>query len=136
MDKRRGKCYKKGMTTTKARRTSTANRHGSKWIRPAKRQAIYDRDGHCCVYCERSIYTDVVMLTLDHVTPRSVGGDNAHTNLVTACRSCNSARRDLPVGAFALTLADQGVDPKSVARRVRNSLRRNVTYNGRTLRGI
>ena len=123
-------------THNNTHRTSTANRYGSKWIRPAKRQAIYERDGHRCVYCERSNHDSVIMLTLDHVAPRSIGGGNEHTNLVTACRHCNSARRDLPVGEFALMLADDGVDPHGVTRRVRNALRRNVRYNGRTLRGI
>jgi len=65
----------------------SGNKHGSKWIWPATRKRIYARDGHACVHCgERED------LTLDHITPRSRGGSNKPTNLVTACRRCNTAR--------------------------------------------
>lgn len=30
-------------------------------------------------------------VTLDHLNPRSLGGTHETTNLVTACRSCNSS---------------------------------------------
>lgn len=53
------------------------------------RQNIFKRDGNKCVYC--SSRTD---LTLDHVVPRSRGGSSTWTNLVTACRSCNTKKGD------------------------------------------
>jgi len=34
-------------------------------------------------------------LTLDHVLPRSRGGKSSWTNLVTACKTCNSKKGDL-----------------------------------------
>ncbi len=53
------------------------------------RQNIFKRDGHICQYCgSRS------ELTLDHVMPRSRGGQSAWDNLVTACKSCNSRKGD------------------------------------------
>jgi len=69
------------------------NKHGSKWIRPEKRLAIYVRDGFDCVYC-RGVFPLGTDLTLDHITPRSRGGSNDASNLVTCCFSCNSARQD------------------------------------------
>ena len=102
-----------------------ANKNGSKWIRREKRRAIYARDDFRCIYCGAGV-EDGATLTLDHVTPRVLGGGNEASNLVTACLHCNSARRDLPVRAFAATLADEGVDPAGVARRVRNATRRNL----------
>ncbi len=48
------------------------------------RRAIYERDGYRCVYCGSE--TD---LTLDHVHPKSKGGTNEASNLVTACFPCN-----------------------------------------------
>lgn len=65
---------------------------GHNWIRPEKRLAIYRRDGLACVYCRRS----GLALTLDHLTPRSQGGTNDATNLVTACVRCNSRRNKTP----------------------------------------
>jgi HNH endonuclease len=70
------------------------------WIRREKRAAIYERDGWACVYCGRGprdarrMSQAVVILTLDHLTPRSLDGTNDARNLVSACKSCNSSRRD------------------------------------------
>ncbi len=49
------------------------------------RREIFARDDHACQYCG----TRVGDLTIDHVIPRSRGGQHSWTNLVTACRSCN-----------------------------------------------
>jgi 5-methylcytosine-specific restriction endonuclease McrA len=109
-----------------------AKLNGSKWIRPNKRQAIYTSDNHTCQYCGRSIYehSDIV-LTLDHILPRELGGDNKATNLVTACLSCNSSKRDLPLAAFIQVLADRGVDPSQVRKNVRNASRRHARLEKR-----
>lgn len=66
--------------------------HGSKWIRPERRLAIYHRDGFACVYCKRA--ADDARLSLDHLRSRKRGGTNANENLVTACLRCNSRRRE------------------------------------------
>ncbi len=63
--------------------------NGSKWCRPARRLAIYARDGFACVYCEAK----GGVLTLDHVQPTELGGTHHETNLVTACFRCNSAKQ-------------------------------------------
>lgn len=73
-----------------------SGRSSTNWISKEKRFAIYHRDGFDCVYC-RAIFPpamDGVGLTLDHLIPRSMGGDNRATNLVTACRSCNYSRQN------------------------------------------
>ena len=77
------------------------------WIRTAKRAAIYERDGWECVYCGRGprdvrrMSQAVVILSLDHLTPRSQGGTNDARNLITSCISCNSSRRDRDWRDFA-----------------------------------
>lgn len=48
------------------------------------RTRIYKRDNHQCVYCDSK-----KQLTLDHVIPKSRGGTNDWTNLVTCCFKCN-----------------------------------------------
>ena len=50
----------------------------------ANRTRIYKRDSHECVYCGSK-----KDLTLDHVLPKSRGGGNEWTNLVTSCFKCN-----------------------------------------------
>ena len=53
------------------------------------RQNIFKRDKQACVYCGSK--SD---LTLDHVLPRSRGGKTSWTNLVAACKKCNSRKGD------------------------------------------
>lgn len=53
------------------------------------RQNIFKRDGYQCQYCGTT-----KDLTLDHVLPRSRKGRSSWTNLVTACKSCNSRKGD------------------------------------------
>jgi hypothetical protein len=67
------------------------------WIRKERRLAIYIRDSFRCAYCGCDLrHAAPADITLDHLLPRSTGGNNESTNLVTACRSCNSARQDKP----------------------------------------
>jgi hypothetical protein len=58
-------------------------RYQTKGLR-ANRTRIYKRDNHECVYCGAK-----KDLTLDHVLPKSRGGGNEWTNLVTSCFKCN-----------------------------------------------
>lgn len=100
--------------------------NGMNWIRQDKRFALYLRDDCRCVYCLRALGTKGVRMTLDHVVPRSLGGDNAAENLVTACSRCNSRRGNLPVAAFAEVLIEMGADPTAVYGRLKEQLARPV----------
>ena len=77
---------------------------GSKWITRERRLAIYLRDGLACVYCGATV-EDGATLSLDHLTPHSHGGTNASGNLITSCRTCNSARGDRSIEEFAASIA-------------------------------
>ncbi len=54
------------------------------------RKNILRRDGHRCQYCGRGD----VPLTLDHIHPRSKGGEDSWENLVAACVKCNNRKGD------------------------------------------
>jgi 5-methylcytosine-specific restriction endonuclease McrA len=56
------------------------------------RKNILLRDHNTCQYCGRVFAPQD--LTLDHIIPRSRGGDSAWDNLVTCCRSCNNRKGD------------------------------------------
>lgn len=56
------------------------------------RTSIYQRDKFTCQYCAKKF--GVKDLTLDHVFPKSKGGENDPTNLVTACKVCNNRKAD------------------------------------------
>lgn len=62
-------------------------RYYNHWISREDRLAIYKRDGFACLYCGSTFH-----LQLDHLHPRSKGGSNHKSNLVTACRACNMAK--------------------------------------------
>lgn len=95
---------------------------GSKWIRPVKRQAIYNRDGKSCIYCMKDLQgVTNHQITLDHIVPWSACDtpDNSATNLVTACLSCNASRCDRPLEEW---LTKQGFDVIEVMYRVAHQI--------------
>lgn len=51
------------------------------------RHNIFKRDSNSCTYCGSR-----KDLTLDHVLPKSRGGQTSWTNLTTACRRCNTQK--------------------------------------------
>ncbi len=95
----------------------------SAWIRESRRQAIHERDGWGCVYCGAGGYG---VLTLDHLHPRSLGGSNKSSNLVTCCFSCNSSRQDKPLQVFLAGLAARGIDGSALTGKIRRLVRRKV----------
>ena len=54
------------------------------------RRNIYARDNSLCQYCGKKFPTNE--LSLDHVTPRSLGGRTTWENLVCACVYCNAKK--------------------------------------------
>lgn len=54
------------------------------------RKNILRRDNHKCQYCSRTDLT----LTIDHIHPKSKGGDDSWENLVAACVKCNNKKGD------------------------------------------
>lgn len=71
----------------------------SNWIAKSTRNAIYERDNRTCVYCGTT--EEHAVLSLDHITPRSLGGSLTDaTNLVTACCHCNSTRGTMSLSRF------------------------------------
>ena len=98
---------------------------GSKWIRRNKRLAIYFRDGCACVFCGVT-FEDGVVMTLDHLLACELGGSNHETNLVTACLSCNSSKRDLPMADWFIVLRDCGVETAGIATFIATTTKRDL----------
>jgi 5-methylcytosine-specific restriction endonuclease McrA len=53
------------------------------------RKNIFLRDNHTCQYCGKT-----GNLTIDHVIPKSRGGDDVWQNVVTCCIRCNNKKGD------------------------------------------
>jgi 5-methylcytosine-specific restriction endonuclease McrA len=72
----------------------------SKRLGAATTRALRARDGGRCVYCNVTEKGSGTQLQLDHVEPKSLGGDDSPLNLVYACRRCNSARQNLSLAEW------------------------------------
>ena len=57
-----------------------------------KRGNIIWRDQNQCQYCAKDFESN--SLTIDHILPRSKGGQNTWINLVAACKKCNQKKGD------------------------------------------
>ena len=70
---------------------------------PLSRRGVLRRDGNQCAYCKRAANT------IDHVQPKSRGGQDSWENLVACCLKCNNKKGDK-------TLAEIGWDLKWTPR--------------------
>ena len=73
------------------------------------RQNIFKRDGNICLYCGSP-----KDLTLDHVLPKSRGGDSSWINLATACKKCNSLKGDKTPKEANMSLIKQPFKPSYI----------------------
>ena len=80
------------------------------------RHNIMKRDAFQCLYCGST-----KNLTLDHMIPKSRGGDSSWTNLVTACMRCNTRKGDRTPEEAGLTLKQKPKKPSLAAFLVANA---------------
>ena len=73
------------------------------------RRNVFKRDRYVCQYCGHQPGTDE--LTIDHVVPRSHGGESSWTNCVLACVKCNMRKADRTPREAGMTLRRQPVRP-------------------------
>ena len=70
--------------------------------RALSRKNILLRDRNTCQYC--SVVLPPGELTLDHVIPRSRGGNSTWENLVACCHECNRRKDDLSLEESGMRL--------------------------------
>jgi len=63
------------------------------------RSMIYQRDDNTCQYCGSQ-----KRLTIDHVIPKSRGGQDTWENMVVACSSCNIKKANTPLEQTGMKL--------------------------------
>jgi hypothetical protein len=66
---------------------------------------VFKRDGFTCQYCGRK--TPAVVLELDHIDPKSKGGGNEETNLITSCFDCNRGKGARVLSSVIPSAADR-----------------------------
>lgn len=67
-------------------------------VAPLSRRSLFARDHGRCQYCGSAAES------IDHVVPRSRGGQHAWDNVVAACRRCNTVKGDRLLAETALRL--------------------------------
>lgn len=73
---------------------------------PLTRAALMHRDQHSCAYCGGKADT------VDHVVPRSRGGEHSWENCVAACSACNHRKADRLLTEIGWTLRLVPASPK------------------------
>jgi 5-methylcytosine-specific restriction endonuclease McrA len=73
---------------------------------PLSRRAVFIRDGHRCQYCGTHAES------IDHVVPRSRGGQHVWENVVACCKRCNSSKEDRMLSETHLRLAREPMAPQ------------------------
>lgn len=77
------------------------------------RRSVVVRDNFTCQYCGDTPGRGV--LTLDHIVPRSKGGQTSWENVVAACRACNMRKGDRTPEEAGMALRKKPGRPHYVA---------------------
>ncbi len=73
---------------------------------PLTRRAVFVRDGDRCQYCGKAAEN------IDHVVPRSRGGEHTWENVVASCRPCNARKDDHLLSETSLHLERRPFAPR------------------------
>ena len=85
-------------------------------IRPSRNNILW-RDKNQCQYC--GVIESPRDMTIDHVIPRSRGGENTWSNLVTCCKRCNQKKGNRTPEEADMSLLNKPLKPKnSVLRQI------------------
>ena len=73
---------------------------------------VFRRDNYTCQYCGRR----TSKLTVDHVIPRSLGGNHSWNNLVAACPECNHRKGGKTSTQAKMPLLKKPYTPRPTAK--------------------
>lgn len=90
-------------------------------VKLSKREVLR-RDNYTCQYCGKK----VPHLTIDHIIPRSRGGEYKWSNLVAACPSCNHRKGGRALEQAHMHLLQMPSEPPSSAAYI---FARHLNYN-------
>ena len=86
--------YKEDLKTEVEDYLKNKYRRNLAWIKTKIKEDFYnkivERDGEYCQFCN-----SINDLTLDHIIPKSKGGEDLLENLQLLCRSCNTKKKDI-----------------------------------------
>lgn len=76
------------------------------------RRNVWLRDEGRCQYCSRRV--SLKAFTLDHINPRSRGGQTTWTNVVACCYDCNQKKGDKTLKEACMQLQKQAIKPTTL----------------------
>lgn len=79
-------------------------------IDKVSRYALYKRDGGRCAYCLKPLGQKES--TIDHIVPKSQGGENIWENVCLACKECNCKKDNKTPEQAGMTLHVKPYNPK------------------------
>ena len=82
---------------------------------PLSRRGVLRRDGNLCAYCKRAANT------IDHVQPKSRGGQDTWENLVACCLKCNNIKGDKTLQELGWELGFTPRMPSGMAWTIRDA---------------
>jgi hypothetical protein len=72
-------------------------------VSAALRRQVEERARGCCEYCRSQARFAATSFSVEHVIPRSRGGETCVENLALACQGCNNAKYNKTEGRDPLT---------------------------------
>jgi 5-methylcytosine-specific restriction endonuclease McrA len=93
---------------------------------PCSRRGVLIRDRETCQYC--SAQPGRAHLTVDHIVPRSRGGQTIWENVVAACRDCNHRKGGRTPDEAHMTLLSKPRQPQYVAFALLGELERHEVW--------
>jgi 5-methylcytosine-specific restriction endonuclease McrA len=102
-------------TVVRLRRYINVPRRGARW----SRRGVLQRDGYRCIYCgiqagrsQRGGVLTKTDFTVDHIIPRSRGGQNTWGNTACACPVCNHRKGNRTPHEAGMTLCWEPKTPR------------------------
>lgn len=93
---------------------------------PCSRRGVLTRDRETCQYC--GMQPGRAHLTVDHVVPRSRGGQTTWDNVVAACRDCNHRKGGRTPDEAHMLLLSKPRQPQYVAFALLGELERHEVW--------
>jgi 5-methylcytosine-specific restriction endonuclease McrA len=84
------------------------------------RKNILRRDLNTCQYCAKELVPS--LLTIDHLLPRSRGGENTWENLVAACKKCNQRKGNRTPEEAGMKLINKPTRPRGAKIKYSNCM--------------
>ncbi len=57
-----------------------------------QKRSVAERAGYCCEYCRSQLRFSPDPFSVEHIVPRTAGGDDDTDNLALACQGCNNRK--------------------------------------------